>query len=66
MARGRAQDSGEDRGVAWKKGAGESSVQKRLVRTCSRNPGGNYWIALVKGVQRHMSIFSRHTFTFAF
>ena len=46
VARGRAQDSGEDRGVAWKKGAGESSVQKRLARTCSRNTGGNHRIAI--------------------
>ena len=51
VARGRAQDSGEDSGVTWKKRAGESSVQKRLVRACSWNPGGNNWIVLVKDVQ---------------
>jgi hypothetical protein len=55
VARGRAQDSGEDRSVAWKKGAGESSVQKRLVGTGSRNPSGNHWIALVKGIQKNAS-----------
>jgi len=46
VARGRAQDSWEDCGVTWKKRAGESSVQKRLVRAGSRNPCGNHWIII--------------------